>query len=101
MKQMILLMNFLNLFLDNYQKEEQVMRKGSDFTFESIYLSDYLLHKISLKRRKSYIEYPEWLRNERATINPQNNDDKFFSVCNNCCLKSSKHWKQSRKNIKI
>ena len=25
----------------------------------------------------------------------------MFSVFNNCCIKSSKHWKASRKNIKI
>ena len=54
------------------------MRKGSDFIFESVELLDYRLHKISLKRGKSYIESPEWLRNKRATINLQNNDDKYF-----------------------
>ena len=27
-------------FLDNYQKEQQVMRKGSEFSFESVELLD-------------------------------------------------------------
>ena len=54
------------------------MRKGSDFMFESVALLDYLLHKISLKRGQSYIKSPKWLINKRATINPQNNDDKCF-----------------------
>ena len=54
------------------------MRKGSDFIFENVELLDYRLHKISLKRGKSYIESPEWLRSKRATINLQNNDDKCF-----------------------
>ena len=55
-------------FLDNYQKEKQIMRGGSDFIFESVELMDYKLHKASLKRVKSYIESPEWLVNKRATI---------------------------------
>ena len=38
-------------FLDSYQKEEQIMRGGSDFIFESVKLIDYHLHKISLKKR--------------------------------------------------
>ena len=54
------------------------MRRGSDFMFESVDLLDYLLHKISLKRGQSYIKSPKWLINKRATINPQNNDDKCF-----------------------
>ena len=65
-------------FLDNYQKEEQIMRRGSDFIFESIHLLDYLLHKISLKRGKPYIKSPESLINKRETIHPQNDDDKCF-----------------------
>ena len=36
------------------------------------------LHKTSLKRGKSYIESPEWLKNKRATINPKNDDDNCF-----------------------
>ena len=65
-------------FLDNYRKEEKIMRGGSNFIFESVDLLDYLLHKISLKRGNSYIKSPNWLINKRATINPQNNDDKCF-----------------------
>ena len=65
-------------FLDNYQKEEQIMRRRSDFIFESIHLLDYLLHKISLKRGKPYIKSPESLINKRETIHPQNDDDKCF-----------------------
>ena len=39
----------LKSFLDSYQKEEQIMRGGSDFIFESVELLNYSLHKISLK----------------------------------------------------
>ena len=64
-------------FLDNYQKEMQIM-DGSYFMDESVELLDYHLHKIILKKGKSYIKSPEWLENKRATINSQNNDDICF-----------------------
>ena len=68
----------LNSFLNNYQKEEIVLRKGSDFVFESVDLLTYHLHKRCLKREKSYIKSPEWVLNKRATINPKNEDNKCF-----------------------
>ena len=63
--------------LNNYQKEEMILRKGSDFIFESVDLLSYSFHKISLKRGKSYIKSPEWVINKRATINPKNKDKCF------------------------
>ena len=38
----------------------------------------YHIHKIDLKRGKSYIKSPEWILNKRATINPKNKDNKCF-----------------------
>ena len=38
----------------------------------------YKLHKISLNRGGSYKDSPNWLKNKKATINPKNNDDKWF-----------------------
>ena len=78
MKQMILLRTFSNFFLNNYQQEEIILRKGSDFVFESVDLLSYSFHKISLKREKSYKKSPEWVINKRATINPKNKDNKCF-----------------------
>ena len=52
--------------------------KGSEFVFDSVNLLYYKLHKISLNRGGLYVESPEWLKNEKATINPKNNDDKCF-----------------------
>ena len=40
--------NLFESFLDNYQREEQIMRGGSDLIFEGVELLDYRLHKISL-----------------------------------------------------
>ena len=52
--------------------------KGSEFVFDSIDLLHYSLHKISLNRGESYVDFHKWFKNEKATINPKNNDDKCF-----------------------
>ena len=49
---------------------------GSEFVFESVDLLHYRLHKISLNRGGSYIDSPSWIKNKKATINPQNKDNK-------------------------
>ena len=38
----------------------------------------YHLHKISLRRGRSYIKSPKWVLNKLATINPKNEDNKCF-----------------------
>ena len=55
----------LNSFLNNYQKEETILRNGSNFVFESADLLSYLFHKTSLKRGKSNMKSPEWVVNKR------------------------------------
>ena len=61
----------INSFLNNYQKEEIILRNGSKFVFQSVDLLSYHIHKTSLKRRKSYLKSPEWIVNKRTTINPK------------------------------
>ena len=68
----------LNSFLNNYQKEEIILRNGSNFVFESVDLLSYHIHKTNLKRGKSYIKSPEWILNKRAKLSPKNNDNKCF-----------------------
>ena len=51
---------------------------GSEFNFDSVDLLYYHLQKISLKRGRSYIDSPEWLKNKKAIINPKNNDNNYF-----------------------
>ena len=65
-------------FLNNYQKEETILKNGSGFIFESIYLLSYTFHKTSLKRGKSNIKSPEWVKNKRAITNPKNKGSKCF-----------------------
>ena len=64
-------------FLHNYQQELKII-KGNDFLFESVELMDYKLHIVRLRRRGSYIKYPEWLLLKGATINPKNKNDHEY-----------------------
>ena len=77
-------------FLNNYQKEEKILRKGSNFVFESVDSLAYHIHQINLKRGKSYIKSPEWILNKRATINPKNKDNKCFQYAITAALNHQK-----------
>ena len=50
----------LKSFLTNYQNEEKILRNGSNFVFESVDLLSYHIHKISLRRGRSYLKSREW-----------------------------------------
>ena len=65
-------------FLTNYQKEEIILRNGTNFIFDSVDLLTVRIHKINLKTRKWYIKSPDWIFNKRATINLKNKDNKCF-----------------------
>ena len=56
--------------MKNYQKNLEEKVKDSNFVFESVDLLYYSFHKTTLKRGRSYIKSPKWLRNKEATINP-------------------------------
>ena len=64
--------------LQRYQEGLEESMRGSEFIFDCVDALYYNLNKISLERRGSYIDSPEWLKNKKATINPKNNDDKCF-----------------------
>ena len=64
--------------MDNYQKEELLLRNGSNFIFESVDLLSYHIHVTSLKRGNPYIKSPEWVASKKAIINPKNKDDRCF-----------------------
>ena len=52
--------------------------KGSEFIFDGVNALYYDLNEITLSRDKSYIDSPEWLKNKKATINPESNDNRRF-----------------------
>ena len=59
-------------FLQKYQEGlGESMRRGSGFIFDSVDLLHYHLQKTSLtKKGGSYTDSSEWLRNQKAKINP-------------------------------
>ena len=68
----------INSFLNNYQKEELILRNGSNFAFEGVVLLSYHTYRTSLQRGNSYIKSPDWLAKKKAIINPKNFDDRCF-----------------------
>ena len=65
-------------FLKIYDLNLQDKMKGSDFAFDGVDSLHYEFNKTSINRGGSYIDSPQWLKNEKSTINPKNNDDKCF-----------------------
>ena len=69
------IIEFFKFLLQRFQDVKgKSNERGSEFIHENVELLYYYLHKISLKRGKSYRESPEWL-NKNATINPENKKD--------------------------
>ena len=38
----------------------------------------YKCHKVNFRRGGSYIDFRDWIKKIKATINPKNGDDKCF-----------------------
>ena len=55
-----------------------------------------IFNKIRLKRSRSYIDSPEWLKNKKAITNPKNNDDKCFQYALTVAL----NYEQIKKILK-
>ena len=90
-----------NSFLRRYQEELERKMKGSSFVFESVDLLYYHLHKINLNRGGSYIDCPSWIKNEKATINPKNKDNKCFKYAITVALNHEKIRKDPQRISKI
>ena len=65
----------LESFLENYEGEENILRNGSNYSFECVDLALVHFHNIKLKRGSWYIRFPEWIKNKKATSNPKNLKD--------------------------
>ena len=88
-------------FLHNYQEELKLI-KGNDFVFESVELMDYKLHRVRLRRGRSYIKSPEWLLHKGATINAKNkNDDECLRWSTISALNYNEITKKEFENIFI
>ena len=65
-------------FLQKYEENLQNKIRRSHLEFDGINFLYYDSNKISLNRGGSDIDSPKWLKDKKSTINPRNNDDKFF-----------------------
>ena len=74
------LIKLLESFLDNYGKEEQILRNGSNYSFESVDMTAIHFHDIELKRGSSYIAVKSISRLFRGITSDNNGD--FY--CLNC-----------------
>ena len=70
--------------------------EGSEFIFDSVNAVYYDLNKVSLSRGGSCIDSPKWLKNKRATINPQNEKD---GNCFQYAVTVASNYKQIEKDL--
>ena len=70
-----------NLFksLKNRCQNNLESMKGSNFVFDYVHLLYYKCQRINPNRCGSYTDYPDWIKNKKATLNPINKKDtKYF-----------------------
>ena len=54
-------------------------KRGSELVLDYVQLMYYKCHKINFNLDESYIDYPDWVKNRKTTINPINKkDNKCF-----------------------
>ena len=75
--------------------------KGSGFIFESVDLLYYHFYKMNLNRGGSYIDSPDWIKNKKATINPQNKDNECLKYAIAVALNNEKINNNPEKISKI
>ena len=81
-------------FLSRYQIGLETSIRGSDFIYSySVHVLCYKCHKKSFKRGGSYIDSPDWIKNEKAVINIINNK-------NSKCLQYAVTVGLNQENIK-
>ena len=88
-------------FLQRYQEGLPQKMRGSEVEFDGVNLLYYDFNKISLNRGGSYIESAKWIKNEKSTINPKNNDYKCFQYAVTVALNHDKINKDPQRVSKI
>ena len=97
-----IMIELIDLFFPHYQGEEQILRGGSDYIYDSVDILGTHFHNMKLKRGKSYIESPGWIKNKHATINPKNtNDNKCFQYAITLALNHKEIGKDPQKRQKF
>ena len=75
--------------------------RGSEFVFDGVNALYYDFNKISLNRSKPYIDSSKWLKNRKATVNPNNKDDRCFQYALTVALNHEQIKKDSQRIMKI
>ena len=76
--------------------------RGSVLVYDSFDVLYYNLNKVSFSRGGSYIDSPKWLKNKKATINPQNKkDDKCYQYALTVALTYENIKKYPQRMLKI
>ena len=90
------------LLRTRYQDNLETSMIGSDFIFDSVHSMYCKCHKVNFKRGGSYADSPDWIKNEKTTINPKNDDDKCFQYALTATLNYEEiKWNSERvSNIK-
>ena len=70
--------DLFNSLLRRYQGGLQESMRGIEFVFNYVESLNYMFHKVDLKRSGSYTETPDCIKKKKATINVENDDDKYF-----------------------
>ena len=60
-----------------------------------------MLHKISLNRAGSYIDFPSWIKSEKPTMNPKNKGKECFNYAITVALNHEKIKKTRKEYQKL
>ena len=76
--------------------------KDSQFVFNYVHLLCQKCHKINLICGGIYIDFPDWIKNKKATISPINKKDKkYFQYATTVALNHEEIKKYSQRITKI
>ena len=75
--------------------------KGSRFVFDYVQLLYYKYREINLNSGESYIDSLDQIKNKKATINPINNEDKYFQYAVTVVLNFEEVKKDPQRVTKI
>ena len=80
-----------------YQAGLETSMRGSDFIFDSVQLLYYKCQRTNFTCGSLYIDSADWIRKEKATINPRNTDDNCFQYAGTVALK----YEESQSQLEI
>ena len=82
--------------LKKYEENLQNKMRGSEFEFDGVNFLYYDFNRTSINSGGSYIDSPKWLKDKKSTINPKNNDDKYFQYAVTLALNLDKIKKPTK-----